>query len=171
MHRGGPGCPNLEVRLPLQLLLTYMAGSYSRNEYAIAAMHYLMSETRPGSSLLRHVLPWGLSVGVIPSDTHPDAPVLVEGDVSALLQSNTLIAAPDAAIFGQVHSCAAVLFCPVTSRRVGFSMSCAALDSDPMVPETMARLLLLHVLRNWSGSVWAAIDCASALWRMFSRLP
>ena len=97
--------------------------------------------------------------------------VLVEGDVSVLLQSNTLIAASDVVILDTVHSCAAVLFCPVTSRHVGSSMSYAALDSDPVVLETMARLLLLHVLRDWSGSVWAAKDCVSALWCMLSRLP
>ena len=38
LHALGP-------RLPLLPLLTYMSGSYSRNEYTIAATNYLMSET------------------------------------------------------------------------------------------------------------------------------
>ena len=173
LRYGGPGCPKLEVCLPLHLLLTYMSASYSRNEYAIAAAPYLVSETRPvseGSSLLHHIVPSGLSLAVLPSDAHPDAPIQVEGDVSTLLLLDSLVAATDAAIFGRVHSCAVVPYCPTTSRRVGFSMSYSVLDGEPVVPETMARLLL-HVLRDWFGSLWAAAHCVSALWRMFTRLP
>ena len=112
LHCGGPGCPKLEVRLLLLLLLTYMSGLYSRNEYTIAAAHYLLSEPSPtskGRSLLHHILPWGLNVAALPSDTHPEAPIHVEGDVTALLQSATLVAATDAAIFDRVHSCLVIL--------------------------------------------------------------
>ena len=111
------------------------------------------------------------AVGIKWCGHHPDAPVLVEGDVSALVQSNTLLADTDAAILDTMHSYATVLFCPVKSRHVGSSMFYAALGSDPTVPQTVARFVLLQVLRNWSGSVWAARDCVSAPWRMFSRLP
>ena len=174
LHCGGPGCPKLEVRLPLLLLLTYMSGSYSRNEYTLAAAHYLMSERSPtseGGSVLHHVLPWGLSVAVLPSDKHLEAPRHVEGDVMALLQSDTLVAAIDAAMFDRIHSCAVILYNIDTQSRVGFSMSYAVLDSEPAVSETMARLLLWHALRNWSSRLWAATYCASALWRMYTRLP
>ena len=150
-HCGGPGCPKLEARLPLLLLLTYMASSYSRNEYTIAAADYLMSHPSPTSkerSLLHHILPSGLSVVVVLLDTHPQAPIHVEGDVTALLQSDTSVAAIDAAIFDRIHSCAVILYSPDTLCRVRFSMSYAALDCDPAVSETMARLLLLHVLRD-----------------------
>ena len=50
-------------------------------------------------------------------------------------------------------------------------MSYAALDREPVVLETMARLVLLHVLWNWSGRIWAVIGCVFALWRMYTRLP
>ena len=68
-----------------------------------------------------------------------------------LLPTDRLFAATDAAILGRVHSCAVVLYSPATQQQAGFSMSCAALDLEPVVLETMAHLLLLHVLREWRG--------------------
>ena len=70
-----------------------------------------MAETSPtfeGSSLLHRILPLGLSVAVLPSDTHPEAPLHVQGKVAALLRP-TLVAATDAAMSGHIHSCAVVL--------------------------------------------------------------
>ena len=174
MHRRGPSYPNLEIRLTLLLVVTYLCGSYSRNEYTIAATHYLMTKTRPsfeGASLLRRVLPWGLSVAILPSSTHPDVPVQVEGDMDTLLQTDTPITVTNAAIFDYAHSCAVVLYSPATQQQVGCSMSYAALDQEPVVLETMARLLLLHVLREWIAQLWPALDCVSALWRMYTKLP
>ena len=86
-------------------------------------------------------------------------------------QLHTPVAVTDAAIFGRIHSCAVVVYCPATLRRVGFSMYYEALDCEPVVPETMARLLLLHVLWNWCGQVWVAADCVSTLLRIYTRMP
>ena len=57
-----------------------------------------------------------------------------------------LVAATDTTIVGCVHGCAVDLFDADTRKQVQCSRAHRALDSDPAVPETVARLLLLHLL-------------------------
>ena len=59
---GGLGCPHLREQLHLCLLVMFMAASYSCNEYAIAAAHYILPEPHPcseGKLLLEAVHPMG----------------------------------------------------------------------------------------------------------------
>ena len=108
------------------------------------------------------ILPWDLSVLVLPSSMHPKTAIHVECDVTALSQSNTLVAGTNAATIDRPHSCTVILLNPGTLCRVGFRMSLAAFDRDAATSETMALLLLLHMLADWSGRQWSATGCVSA---------
>ena len=110
-----------------------------------------MSESHPsseGNALLRHVVPWGLRVVVLPSALHPSTRHYVQGSLPKLLQADVLVAATDATIVECAHGCAVVILDPSTWRYVRCSIASRALDSDPVAPETVARLLLLHLLCN-----------------------
>lgn len=50
-------------------------------------------------------------------------------------------------------------------------MAYMAVDTEPVVPETMARYLVIYVLWGWTGQLNMAVDSASALWWTYTSLP
>ena len=70
-----------------------------------------------------------------------------------------------------MHACAVVLFALAVPAMACCALAYRAHDWDLVYPETMARLLLMHVLADWVGVLWLACDCVSAPLRMFTVLP
>ena len=50
-------------------------------------------------------------------------------------------------------------------------MAYCAMDAEPVVPETMARYMVIDVLWGWTGQLHMASDSASAMWRKYTSMP
>ena len=97
--------------------------------------------------------------------------VEVTGDLFGLLQTRIIQLATDGALSSTLHGSGVVMCTPQSGVVVKASMSYVALDSDPAVPEQIARLLAAWPLAGWRGTVWSAVDSSSVLWRSFTTLP
>ena len=170
----GPRCMHLPTRLRLRLLQAYMAASHPRIELAMAAAHYLAtkaSSLSEGLALQEGIQPMGLLLQAATSSDCPPLKHTARGDLRACLHSPEVVAVTDASIKGRVHACAGVLYVPAIPAMACCALSYRAHHQDPVYPETMARLLLLHILADWVGVPWLACDCVYAIWRMFTVLP
>ena len=58
-----------------------------------------------------------------------------------------------------------------TGIKVKVSMAYCAMDAEPIVPEIMARYMVLYVLWGWTGRLNMASDSASAMWRKYTSMP
>ena len=72
--------------------------------------------------------------------------VAVEGDLKTLCTEETITASTDGALHGHKHACGAVLVGARTGIKVTVSMAYCAMDAEPVVPETMARYMVIYVL-------------------------
>ena len=97
--------------------------------------------------------------------------IAIEGDPNTLRKEKTITASTDGALHGNKHACGAILTGNETGAKVKVSMAYRAMDAEPVVPETMARYMVIYVLWGWTGQLNMAADSASAMWRKYTSLP
>ena len=151
-----------------------MQASCSRNELAQAAVPALAStedEISEVQELRSSLLQEGMQMLTSRHSVVTQPSVTIEGDVTALRQEKSITASTDGALHGYKHACGAILTSVRTGIKVRVSMAYLAVDTEPIVPETMARYLVIYVLWGWTGQLNMAADSASALWRRYTSLP
>ena len=99
LSKGGPGAPDLRLRLDLCLAQTYAQATYSRNELARLAVLELMKEkpSNEGTQLRGSLSGLGVGMEVMPSRILAPSRVRVQGDVTALKEVRQLLVASDGA--------------------------------------------------------------------------
>ena len=178
LHRplpaGGAGCPDLYLRNVVQLMTTLLRASISRQPLARAGAQYLLHSDVPLSAvpeLMRALAPVGLQLHQIPSPTLREATQHYTGTPRLPESLGAVYLAYDAAVQGNRLGVAAIAWHWTTGVLYTFQTALYAYRPSSSEAEWLARLLPLHPLQHWSGTVYFVTDSANTCTHRLTRGP
>ena len=168
------GCPDLYLRNVVQLMTTLLRASISRQPLARAGAQYLLHTDVPLSAtpeLMRALAPVGLQLHHIPSPTLREATQHYTGTPRLPESLGVVYLAYDAAVQGNRLGVAAIAWHWTTGVLFTFQTAMYAYRPSSSEAEWLARLLPLHPLRHWSGTVFFVTDSANTCTHRLTRGP
>ena len=175
LERGGAGAAELGTRSALLLATSYMTVSLGRNVLGRAAVQALVLSSQPygeGPALAARLRPLRLHLlAVTDSVVVREAPIVSTGSLERLRDLDWCFAGTDGSVKGDRLGAAFALWHPSLGFFFEASVGCRAVAAHSTDAEWLARILLAHLLHDWSGSILLASDSTGASPCALSRAP
>ena len=163
----------MPLRTACRLLLTYTQATCSWSLLARASAQYLSSSSVPGSeanAIAAAAQRLSLQVSVLPDSSISTMGVHFDTDPTVLHAHRHLIVSTDAAL-DHCQGGGGVVFYARDTGIVLRAWYGLRVWATPAGMEWLARLVALHLVQGWRGSLTSALDGTSALHRAYTRFP
>ena len=153
---GGFGRPSSPLRSHLQLLKTYRQASYCRNSLTRRAVFTLLTVPAgcdEGTVVTEAARPVGLQVHVLPTPFLQPTPLHIQGSLAVLHSHRFLMVSTDGAYLPSAIGGGTIFYAQSVGILATVAFGCLVLGSTSAHVEWYAKMVALHLLCDWTGTL------------------